>query len=110
MNIYSAEELTAVTPAGFLSLNDECRLTNSLSTDPAKGKPYDHVMYHTANTVEIDVNYDLTVVNLIDVMQPYWLSSDAYPGDPYDHNLFKQYYSDHFPVVFRIIVPHQDDD
>jgi hypothetical protein len=24
--------------------------------------------------------------------------------------LFKQYYSDHFPVVFKIIVPHQDDD
>jgi endonuclease/exonuclease/phosphatase family metal-dependent hydrolase len=110
MNIYDAEELSSVTPAGYLSLNDECRLTNTLSIDASKGEPYDHVMYHTVNTTEIDKDYDLTVINLIDVMKPYWTISEPYPGDPYDHNTFKQYYSDHFPVVFRMITPARDDD
>lgn len=110
MNIYNAEELTAVTPVGYLSLNDECRLTNTLSIDASKGEPYDHVMYNTRNTIEINANYDLSVVNLIDVMKPYWTISEPYPGDPYDHNTFKQYYSDHFPVVFRMITPAHDDD
>ncbi len=110
MNIYDAEELATVTPPGFLSLNDECRLTNTLSVDISKGEPYDHVMYNVAFTSEIDANYDLSVINLIDVMRPYWTSSDPYPGDPYDHNTFKQYYSDHFPVVFRLITQQKDDD
>ncbi len=110
MNIYDAEELAAVTPTGFLSLNDECRLTNSLSINPSKGEPYDHVMYNTTHTTEIDTHFDLEVINLVDAMRSYWTSSDPYPGDPYDHNTFKQYYSDHFPVVFKIIVPLRDDD
>lgn len=112
MNIEDSEELAAVTPDGFLSLNDECRVTNTLARDDGTGgKPYDHVMYDTVSTIsEIDTSYDLEVVNLIDAMQPFWTSSDPYPGDPYDHNLFKQYYSDHHPIVFRLLVPANDDD
>ena len=109
MNIYDREELDSITPAGYLSLNDECRPTNTLSISD-KGAPYDHVMYSINHTLEIDINYDLTVVNLVEIMRPYWTADDPYPGDPYDHNLFKQYYSDHFPVVFRMITPLRDDD
>ena len=110
MNIYSKEELADVTPLGYLSLNDECRITNTLATEGG-GKPYDHVMYNTAFSAnEIDVVYDLIVIDLVETMRSFWTSTDPYPGDPYDHNLFKQYYSDHHPVVFKMIAGDKDDD
>lgn len=68
-------------------------------------------MYNTTHTTEVDTDFDLKVIDLIELMEPLWLSIDVnYPGDPYDHNLFKQYYSDHHPVVFRMKVPKEDDD
>ena len=109
MNIYDAEELADITPPGFLSLNDECRMTNTLSI-AGKGEPNDHVMYNPAATSEIDAPFDIFVVDLINAMRPYWQEDAPFPGDPYVHNTFKQYYSDHFPVVFRLITPMQDDD
>lgn len=109
MNIYSKEELADVTPAGFLSLNDECRVTNTLQTEGG-GRPYDHVMIRPDFTgTEIDAQYDLVVIDLVAAMRPYWQSTDPYPGDPYDHNLFKQYYSDHHPVAFRLVGRGDDD-
>jgi endonuclease/exonuclease/phosphatase family metal-dependent hydrolase len=111
MNIEDTEELSEVTPAGFLSLNDECRSTNTLVHDDVdKGRPYDHVMFDTAFTKEVDRIYDLKIIDLVEEMRDCWVSSDPYPGDPYDHNLFKQYYSDHYPVVFRMISSEDDDD
>lgn len=109
MNLYDAEEVTAVTPDGYLSLNDECRPTNSLAVKD-RGNPYDHVMVHTTFTSEVDTAFDLAVVNLVELMRSHWTASSPYPGEPYDHNLFRQYYSDHFPVVFRLITPTADDD
>ena len=110
MNIYNPEELADVTPPGYLSLNDECRITNTLAT-AGGGRPYDHVMYNTTFSAnEIDLTYDLIVIDLVDVMRPFWTSTEPYPGDPYDHNLFKQYYSDHHPVVFKMIAGAKDDD
>lgn len=105
MNIEDANELNNALPNGFISLNDECYRTNTLINDNATGgaKPYDHIMYKPANTSEeIDENFDIVVLDLIDLMEEYWISTDPYPGDPYNHNLFKQYYSDHHPIVFRI--------
>jgi len=108
MNIYTPAELADVTPAGYLSLNDECRPTNTNASSP---EPYDHVMYNTTYTTEIDTGFDLVVVNLVEAMRGLWTNPNAsYPGDPYDGNLFGQYYSDHNPVVFRMMVPSQDDD
>lgn len=108
MNIEDATELASATPSGYLSLNDECRPTNTNLNSP---KPYDHVMYNTTFTTEIDSEFDIEVINLIEAMEDSWTSTeDEYPGDPYDHNQFRQYYSDHHPVVFRIKVPGQDDD
>ena len=112
MNIKDAAELSDATPSGFLSLNDELRRTNTLiNSTPTQGaKPYDHIMYNVANTQgEIDIEFDMNVIDLIEAMRSSWTSSDPYPGDPYDHNLFKQYYSDHHPVEFKMIVSQDDD-
>ncbi len=63
-----------------------------------------------ALTDEIDRDFDMAVVNLVDAMRPYWTAAAPYPGDPYNHNEFRQHYSDHHPVVFRMVVPEVDDD
>ncbi|MCY3869771.1 MAG: hypothetical protein OXG87_09450 [Gemmatimonadetes bacterium] len=107
MNIENAAELKAVTPAGFVSLNDECRKTN---TAAGSSKPYDHVMYRPARLDEIDEAFDFQVINLIDQMRGTWRGSETYPGDPYNGNLFAQHYSDHHPVLFRLNIPGKDDD
>ena len=109
MNIEDKEELADATPSGFVSLNDECIPTNTNVNNP---KPYDHVMYNSAHTSEVDEDFDLEVINLIDVMKSNWEQSQTglYPGDPYDHDSFRQYYSDHHPVLFRMTVPESDDD
>ncbi len=110
MNIEDAEELVEVTPRGFISLNDECRKTN---TAVKSSKPYDHVMYRPASRAaldEIDEIFDFQVINLINQMRSTWQGPETYPGDPYDRNLFPQYYSDHHPVLFRLNIPSKDDD
>ncbi len=106
MNIYNYEELMNAIPEGFVSLNDECIRTNTSETP----RPYDHVMYNPEFTTEIDSLFDMKVIDLIEVMQDHWnLENGDYPGDPYDHNTFKQYYSDHHPVKFRIVLIGDDD-
>ena len=107
MNIEDVEELQAVTPREFVSLNDECRKTN---TATKSSKPYDHVMYRPAKFDEIDEAFDFQVINLIDQMRGTWQGSETYPGDPYKGSLFAQHYSDHHPVLFRLNIPSQDDD
>jgi len=107
MNIENAEELGDATPDGYLSLNDECRPTNTNVNGP---KPYDHIMFNTTYTGEIDREFDFQVVDLIEAMRGWWDSSiGSYPGDPYDHNRFRRYYSDHHPVVFRMTSTVDDD-
>lgn len=98
MNIEDADELTDATPSGYLSLNDECRTTN---TNPNNPKPCDHVMYNTTHTTEIDTEFDIEVINLVEKMEPLRLLTDVDdPGNPYDHH----------PVVFKMNVPEKDDD
>ncbi|MBM4162121.1 MAG: hypothetical protein FJ217_13620 [Ignavibacteria bacterium] len=110
MNIEDQTELAQATPNGYLSLNDECRKTNTLMT-PNAGRPYDHVMYNTTYTRnEIDTRFDVHVVDLIDAMRSSWTSNEPYPGDPYDHERFRQYYSDHHPILFKMVIPKRDDD
>ncbi len=107
MNIENAKELAAVTPPGFISLNDECRPTNTNVNSP---KPYDHVMVNTTWTSEVDQTYDMQVINLLEELRDDWQSSEPYPGAPYNHNAFRAVYSDHHPVVFQLTVPPADDD
>ena len=106
MNIEDCKELAGVTPAGFVSLNDECVPTN---TNVKKPKPYDHVMLRPADTREVDADYDFVVVDLVEAMRPFWKGDEPYPGRPYNHNGFRKYYSDHHPVRFRL-KPAADDD
>ena len=107
MNIENAAELAAATPPGFISLNDECRPTNTNLNSP---KPYDHVMVNTTWTSEVDLTYDMQVVNLLEELRDDWHFSGPYPGEPYDHNAFRAVYSDHHPIVFHLTVPAADDD
>ena len=115
MNIEDYIELQDTAPEGFYSLNDECRATNTNVKSP---KPYDHVMYRPEFTNEIDKEFDFKVINLIDVMRPFWDSTDSYPGGTknqlglpeYDHDRFRAFYSDHHPVVFKLNVLQTDDD
>jgi hypothetical protein len=105
MNIEDSEELQLVTPQGFLSLNDECRATNTVGN-----KPYDHVIFSPACTKEIDQAFDMKAVDLVAAMQPFWNLPTPYPGYPYNHNEFRKYYSDHHPIVFQMRTSLPDDD
>lgn len=104
MNIYSQDELNSLLPTGYRSLNEACLPTNLSS----EGKPYDHVMYAMEHTAT-EISDSLIIVDLIEVMRPYWLDTTiAYPEN--DLNLFYQYYSDHRPIVFTLISDGSDDD
>jgi endonuclease/exonuclease/phosphatase family metal-dependent hydrolase len=108
MNIENAAELLADLPPGFRSLNDGCVPTNTNVNGP---RPYDHVMFLPAHTGrEIDSTFGFKVLNLIAAMKPLWHSSLPYPGNPYSHDKFRAWYSDHHPVYFRMISPATDDD
>ena len=67
-------------------------------------------MYRPAYTGEVDTEFDLVVLNLVDAMKILWDSNQPYPGDPYDHDQFRQRFSDHHPVVFKLKLGGQDDD
>ena len=110
MNIQTCVELADVMPAGYASLNDGCAPTN---TTPSNPRPYDHVLYHETHTgPEIDLTFELEVIDLITLMQPIWeaVTDEPYPGDPYVHNEFRTHYSDHHPIEFRIQTGLPDDD
>ncbi len=107
MNIENQHELERSTPPGFVSLNEECRPTNTNVRSP---KPYDHVMYNREFTTEVDREFDMQIVDLVSEMKPFWKVEQPYPGQPYDHNAFRQFFSDHNPVVFRLNRPFGDDD
>ena len=109
MNIEDAEELSLAMPADYQSLNAACLQTNTNVNGP---KPYDHVMVHGLHTTEVDSGFGFLVIDLLDQMASHWDSDNgAYPGrSPYVHNTFRQYYSDHHPVVFRLDTTEADDD
>ena len=67
-------------------------------------------MVNPAFTTEADWGFDLPVIDLIEAMRGSWVLPEPYPGHPYVHNEFKQYYSDHNPVVFRLVGTGVDDD
>lgn len=67
-------------------------------------------MFSPSYSIEIDRDFDLNVLDLVEAMQPYWNLPEPYPGDPYDHNEFRKYFSDHHPIVFRVLTSLPDDD
>ncbi len=100
-------------PSGYQSLNASCVSTNPNVNGP---KPYDHVLYRPAAADrEIDQSFGFKVVGLVDAMRGRWseVGTGPYPGGPqpeYDHNAFRQVYSDHSPVLFQMVVTGADDD
>lgn len=112
MNIYTQQELMQATPKGYKSLNYNCVRTNTLinSDKDAGARPYDHVMYNLAYTQhEIDTNYGFQVLDLVQLLKSTWTLPEPYPGEPYNHNAFRSYYSDHHPVAFQLIFTGDDD-
>jgi endonuclease/exonuclease/phosphatase family metal-dependent hydrolase len=107
MNINNKAELDLVTPSGWVSLNDELDKTN---TAAGTDKPYDHVMYRPQHTTEMDTAFDQRELPLIADMEPLWHGPGTYPGNPYVHNTFRRYFSDHVPISFKLNIPSTDDD
>lgn len=109
MNIEDCNELTAVLPEDYASMNHECQATNTNVRSP---KPYDHVMYRIDSTkLEINTAQGMTVINLIEEMRQRWPANHGpFPGDPYSHDAFRTLYSDHHPVLFAIRTGGPDDD
>lgn len=85
---------------GCSSLNDKCEPTS------LGGKPYDHLFYRPEYSPELIKN-SFEVVDMKVVFKDYWIGEGAYPSA--DHNLFKQYYSGHYPISFEIEVIEDDD-
>lgn len=109
-NIQDCGELAQALPPGYQSLNASCIATNTNVKGP---KPYDHVFYRPAATApEIDQAFGFKVVGLVDAMRNRWqqFGTGPYPGDPYRHDDFRQVYSDHSPVLFRMVAAGRDDD
>lgn len=85
---------------GCSSLNYSCE-PSSLG-----GKPYEHVFYNAQDSKEIDSN-SFEILNMKLIFKNYWTSEEEYPID--DNNLFRQLYSDHNPMIFKILVTQDDD-
>ena len=101
MNISGSTELNSVLQSSWKSLNSSC-----LKTNTAKGtnKPYDHVFYNSITSSEQVISSSFVVENILTYFEPLWKNPDIpYPGNPYDHNLFRQYYSDHYPISFKLL-------
>lgn len=87
MNIKNCDELISFTPPGFLSMNHDCKATNTAKKD----KPYDHVLYQPIYSGdELQHGNNFQVVNLIEAVEPYWDKEETFPGVPYVHNKFRQ--------------------
>ena len=108
MNYKNCDEIGIVVPSGLSSLNEACLTTNTNISGP---RPYDNVLYQEESTIELDGGFGFVVVDLIEQMRDKWDTTQGnYPGEPYDHNRFRAFYSDHHPVVFQLHVPDADDD
>ena len=108
MNYKNCDEIGIVVPSGLSSLNEACLTTNTNINGP---RPYDNVLYQEESTIELDGGFGFVVVDLIEQMRDKWDTTQGnYPGEPYDHNRFRAFYSDHHPVVFQLHVPDADDD
>lgn len=73
-------------------------------------KLYDHVFYRPGFTVEMDREFDLVVVDLVEAVRPLWKGPSAFPGDPYVHDEFREWYSDQSPAMSGLPVPGEHGD
>lgn len=107
MNLEDNEEVQNSMPEGFVTLNTKAQWnTNTNLNNP---KPYDHVMINPTFTSEVRALNNFQVLNLIELVRPHWILP-VFPGDPYNHNIFRLYFSDHHPIAFEADLPVRDDD
>ena len=108
MNLQNRAEMIDITPSGFVSINNQF-----LPTNTQLDESYDHVMMNLYHTSEVDLQFGFLVLDLRKALAPAWEAlypTEPYPGDPYDHNTFRMRFSDHNPVVFKLVIPEEDDD
>lgn len=107
MNIEDQAELQNIQQSGWISLNTDAR--QNTNTNIRNPKPYDHVFLLPQMNPEVQLLNNFKVTSLIEVMRKFWTDlTREYPGDPYRHDLFRFYYSDHHPVSFEINLPLYD--
>ena len=108
MNLQNRAELIDITPPGLVSINNQF-----LPTDTQLDDSYDHVMMSLYHTSEVDLQFGFLVLDLREALAPAWAAlhpGEPYPGDPYVHNAFRIPFSDHNPVVFKLVIPTVEDD
>ncbi len=112
-NIQDNEEYANALPSQWKSLNDECVTTNvAASRNAANKKPFDHVVYHTTNTTrDLDVVFDIQVVDIFALFYPEWAQLNPTKAASSSWvSSFGSVYSDHHPVAFRLVYGVGDDD
>lgn len=107
-NIYESSEFIHFKEKGITSLNESCQNTNTkLYESAAKGNPYDHVFYTTYSNEDLLLNS----FEVIDLKQE--IIQHSKPGqfsiDPYVHDDFRTKFSDHVPIVFKIVTGKDSD-
>lgn len=105
-NIYKNSEFAAFEQHDFRSLNAACQYTNTkIYESSLKGKPYDHVFYRTASVEDLVPNSFAVVDLMAELIK---LAPDQV-STTYNHDEFRQKYSDHLPVHFKIVTGRDSD-
>lgn len=105
------EELAKNMGVDMKTLNIGANYMTNTNQRGGSQRPYDHVFIHLEDTAEVAYESNFDVIDLIEQMRSVWDGpEDTYPGDPYNHTLFIQYYSDHHPVRVWAQPPDRDDD
>jgi len=111
MNFKNCAEITAIVPNGLQALNSgsNCLMTNTNVNGP---RPYDNVLLPTSSMNGLASGGQFKVIDLIGAMRVSWFEdfTQPYPGDtPYNHNAFRARYSDHHPILFKLLISNDDD-
>jgi hypothetical protein len=105
-NIYKNSEFAAFEQHDFRSLNAACQFTNTkIYESTSKGKPYDHVFYRTASVEDLVPNSFAVVDLMAELIK---LAPDQV-STTYNHDEFRQKYSDHLPIHFKIVTGRDSD-
>jgi endonuclease/exonuclease/phosphatase family metal-dependent hydrolase len=105
-NIFKNTEFTAFEAQDFKSLNADCQFTNTKIYEAlSKGKPYDHVFYRTASVEDLVPNS----FKVIDLMAELIKLAPDQVSTSYNHDQFRQRFSDHLPIEFKIVTGKDSD-
>jgi len=107
-NIYSLSEFEHFKSQNIRSLNEACLSTNTLMYgDPTKGNPYDHVFYSSYSKEDI-LKGSFEVIDLKKAILDN-SKKGQYNMEPYVHDDFRTQFSDHTPIVFKIVTGKDSD-